>query len=957
LDSFTQHIGRKADNGHPISGGFRDAARKFITSAITAAGLTKYEISPAEASLDGDGSPNLHQHYAVGDLHSPMELKDPLPKGQVRTGIDIDYYADDINGILDIPIPTVFYTFAPIFVAGKDGDSTYTIQNNSVRYDVSGGSSWTHRVWNWCSPGEFIEVDARRSSVLDYALDFCGVRRVLYYKVHHARPWSGCPNRAVVWLVPQYSHYRFRWIPNEINARRLERVEYASKVRKGWNINCYIDDDSTKMVSIGREGDDVSLSMKKADHDILLGLGSSMSVTSRMLGMGYEDQRELALFGQYYTGKTSERDEIALVGRPQAPPVHWPAAMLADVPETSYRAYSSPLITDVNTVPMAKRWEATSVSIDERITLVANDRTPGARVQGYAAEFVDLILAGARDGEPYSLEDTAVMLDKPSQTLRVKQIWETVDCPVRQLIECFIKNEPGNKPARIISSFPDMRYLLKFSSYSLKFRDEVLHAEHNSHWFCPGKTPIAIAQLVQDFATVTGKPVGIDFSNLDGSVSAWIQRHISNAVLLKYFNGSPELAAYLRMLISCPARSKLFGFSYLAGCGVRSGSPITCDGNTEIAGFVQYSAIRMTRPELTPKECFELLGPEFGDDGLADAQYKAAINKVAVDLGLKVKLEEYRPDEGLVFLARVFPDPVNTLTSFQDPLRTWQKLPLTSRDPNIPIADAAVDRVTGYLVTDKLSPLTGAYCHAMYRLYLDKCGSMEKRTARKSYFKEKPYWIHGDSFWPQSVEDEDLMRQCTSARTGLSVELIQELEQHLSTLKDPWAVPTVDREQESLLKNTLDADGLPVTGAVDHRIVHNESIILRAAGKHAKYSGVVDVTGVEGNRPPGNSLAHGAQRPGSVPGFSRSYVQQDAARDCQPPNEAEGGRLSQGRGGFTRGGGRGGGRSGTSQRNICRDVGGGGVGGSSDQPNSARRPPRGRCNQSGRAGSSRGIHS
>jgi len=673
--------------------------------------------------------------------------------------------------------------------------------------------------------------------------------------------------------------------------------------------------------------------------------------------MGYEDQKELALFGQYYTGKTGERDEIALVGRPQAPPVHWPAAMLADVPETSYRAYSSPLITDVNTVPMTKRWEATSVSIDERITFVANDRTPGSRVQGYAVEFVDLVLGGARDGEPYSLEDTATMLDKPSQTLRVKQIWETVDTPVRQLIECFIKNEPGNKPARIISAFPDMRYLLKFSSFSLKFRDEVLHAEHNKHWFCPGKTPVAIAQLVQEFATVTGRPVGIDFSNLDGSVSAWIQRHISNAILLKYFSGNPELAAYLRMLISCPARSKLFGFGYLAGCGVRSGSPITCDGNTEIAGFVQYSAIRMTRPDLTPKECFQLMGPEFGDDGLADDQYKAGINKVANDLGLKVKLEEFRPEEGLVFLARVFPDPVNTLTSFQDPLRTWQKLHLTSRDPNIPIADAAVDRVTGYLVTDKLSPLTGAYCHAIYRMYLEKCGSYEKRSTRKSYYKEKPYWIHGDSYWPQSVEDEELMRQCTSVRTGLSVELIREMEQHLDTLQDPWSVPTADREQESLLKNTLDADGLPVPGAVDHRIVHHESIVLRAAGKHAKHVGVADVPCVEGDRPPRNSLAHGAQRSGSVPGFSRRDVQQNAPCDRQPPDEAESRGLSQRGGSFPGRGGRGGGRGGTTQRIAGRDGDGGGVGGPSNQHNPTRRPPRGRCNQSSRAGSSRGIHS
>jgi len=424
-------------------------------------------------------------------------------------------------------------------------------------------------------------------------------------------------------------------------------------------------------------------------------------------------------------------------------------------------------------------------------------------------------------GVPYSIEETVPMLSKPSQALMISNIWETADVPHRQLIESFVKNEPCSKDTRIISSFPDMRYLLHFSKYTLKLRDEVLHAEHNSHWFMPGKTPVEIADAVCNYASNTDEVLEIDYSNLDGTVSAWCQRNIMNAVYKRYFikDFHDELDGYLSNLISCPARSKRFGFRYDAGPGVKSGSPTTCDANTILNGYVQFYAVcRYYGSSLSRELRFLQIGLAFGDDSLFSARYKKGVNQGAAHLGLKVKLESYKPEEGVVFLARVYPDPTSTATTFQDPLRTLRKLHITTRNPSIPLADAAYDRMAGYLITDPHTPLVSNYCRAMQRIYGPQVLDHEKRLARKSKDVEKPYWYSAESnSWPQAKADIPLMLQCMSARTGIPEEEIRSMSDVLDDLQNPCDTPTFNRDFESYpWKGTVYPDG-SIGESVDHR--------------------------------------------------------------------------------------------------------------------------------------------
>jgi hypothetical protein len=159
----------------------------------------------------------------------------------------------------------------------------------------------------------------------------------------------------------------------------------------------------------------------------------------------------------------------------------------------------------------------------------------------------------------------------------------------------------------------------------------------------------------------------------------------------------------------------------------------------------------------------KMLGPKFGDDGITRRELGSTINWVCDQLGLSVKIVPYVPGEGLTFLARVYPDPWSTTTSFQDPLRTFRKLHLTARDPNVPLATAATDRLEGYLATDRLTPIISDFCHRIIHLYDAEVAADTKRFTRKGQDKEKPYWLTVDSddcgkgAWPQDENDIPLM--------------------------------------------------------------------------------------------------------------------------------------------------------------------------------------------------------
>jgi len=766
---------------------------RAIQLSALASGREIHEINPSNRS-----SPTTmdHPHYAVNDLNRDFALDD-IPPNSVVVCVDTDYYVEDWTKVFGAGVPVLLYSFSPTQVAGRDGEARFLIRDDTVEYQVPGGGRWVHKVWNWADFGEFVEHDLswRQTGWTGRFLMLFGLRKVVFHKICHARPFPECPHRLVVWAVPQHTVWRLPF-HSEIAARRIRRMRFADPNRPGWNSIVYVGPDKTT-ISFGRENSDAQVTMDKPIHDVLMGLASDQSVSARAIATKAVTTDEIPLLMQYYKGTQLALHQPDTVACPAKVEVHWPSAMYADKPETSARQISPPLVSDQNMVPFIKRWEAVSASIDERVTFATNLTVPkDTRIHKFAVEFLKLVAPDAGSGSPYSLEETRELLNKPSQQLLVKRVWDEMDTDHKAAISSFIKNEATNKPARIISAFRDFKHLLRFSSYTLKFRDEVLHAPHNAHWFCPGLEPPALAHKVCLYASSVARVAEGDFTNMDGTVSPWLQRNVTNATYHRYF--MPEFQKPLQemtgALISAPARTKRFGFRYEAGPGVKSGSPTTCDANTVLTAFTQYAAIRLTDPELTEEEAFGNIGLCFGDDSLFDDRYTRKWNMVVKFLGMKLKVEAHQPDLGVCFLSRVFPRPCDTYTSFQDPLRTFRKLHLTFREPSVPLADAALDRTDGYLATDAHTPVIAAYCHAIQRVYQEEASPVIKRLSRRATGRDKPYWYSSTGAWPQNAADRTIMLECMSARTGIEVEQLTEMERVLATAKSVCEFPTVNRD-------------------------------------------------------------------------------------------------------------------------------------------------------------------
>jgi hypothetical protein len=816
---------RLSDNGHPQSGAVRDAARKTIQSFISANGLTICEISPS-----GYHTPErkFTEYYAPADLEHELRRDQPQ-ETDVIVGIDIDYYIKDMSYVFDYKLPCLFHTFQPLRVSGRDGDSHFTIRDNVVEYNVGGGSQWNHQNWDWCVAGEYVETTIKGKTIKEYIkrllLRCIGIKEVIYTKIHHSRPWENCPDRVFVWTVPQYSVWKISFFPDNIHARSLKRIDYQDSTRKGWNIIRHVAKDGEEYVNFGRAGEHLSVTIEKDDYDFLMAMGTQQSVSTRMYSIGMKDPKNMSLICQYFTGKIPDVPNPDCMVRACVPKVHWPSTSDADMPEVSARAYSAPITTDENKMPMIKRWETMSLSIDRRVTFYKNNKIPGEQIRMYAIEFVKLIIPEPHNGIPYSYEETTSELNKPSQVIALKQIWETVDAEPKKVIEAFCKNEPTNKTPRIISAYPDIRFLLKFSRFTLKYRDAVLHSEHNSHWFCPGKTPAEIANLICLQAATTSGLAETDFENLDGSTSMWIQKEIYVAAMLRYFNIQfhEEIKQYASYLLSIPAYAKRFNFKYEPGYGVKSGSPPTCDQNTHTSAFVEYAVLRKKFPFMTPEECFHLLLAKFGDDGITHAGTNKEYNKICDNMGLKIKYETCMPSTGVTFLARVYVDPLTTNSSIQDPLRTWRKLHLTTRDPNIPLQTAALDRLDGYLVTDGLTPVTSHYCEMIKKNYAEEVEKDLNRETRVSKDREKSYWLTNGGAWPQHKKDIPLMLNVIAARTGFDVPTLLQFCSQMENCNNPWEFQPLNRDEEpNPYKDTLDDEGVPSEPMDDHQKEQDE---------------------------------------------------------------------------------------------------------------------------------------
>jgi hypothetical protein len=101
---------------------------------------------------------------------------------------------------------------------------------------------------------------------------------------------------------------------------------------------------------------------------------------------------------------------------------------------------------------------------------------------------------------------------------------------------------------------------------------------------------------------------------------------------------------------------------------------------------------------------------KYGDDTVDcnNNDFVARFIAAATDLGLKLEVQTVPKGEPLPYLGRYFVDPLTSVDSFQDPMRTISKLHL-SANRSVEPSQAAANKAHGYYTTDAKTPIIGTW--------------------------------------------------------------------------------------------------------------------------------------------------------------------------------------------------------------------------------------------------------
>nr|UVF62148.1 MAG: RNA-dependent RNA polymerase [Bat faecal associated nodavirus 3] len=711
-------------HSHPRAAACRSAANEWMINVIRTAGFEPYHVS--KSRTDDIGSRHF---YFAKDLMMQYQ-NDRLTKDHVITMTDVDYYVD-MPSYLKHGNNILMYTFVPQTSSGTAEDIAWRSVGNKVEYTVSGGSTYSHELWDYT--GDIVTAINDDGDLLVYNVE----QRVVPGDEQH---------RIVLFSlgakVTNGLNLFWRWIDS--NIMHIPPVYYGMEgvniKRKSLSNFCF---DAIKgTVSITQPGTFSDVEIPSRLYDSIVQRFKNKTAPpvvadiERMLSAASIPDPQIAapiIFNQIgpdLSPNIVSTKTLCTTFKPVGP-------LVCEDPDEVGQAITSPLVSEP-AMFAAKGYNADLACITGRVNKPRNDKVPPREYNRYATEFVTKCVPKPNVGTPLMAEEVRELQSKPMQRSRYDQFVNTFSSYLKNNLSCFIKTEPyanANAPRNITTNSVHVTVLL--SAYTLVFKTTNLK---KLHWYAPGLKP---AEIVERLATVTARgAMASDYSRFDGSISRWMQERIVCATYMRWCEDKhrPHLKQLLDSVFTRKATTTS-GLRFDPGYGTRSGSPTTTDGNTMMNAFVQYATFR--RMGMSCTEAWDSLGIYCGDDGLTKIvpDLQNQLNITCTDLGLQVEIVTHPPEGPFQFCGRYFIHPATTVNSFQDPIRTLAKLHL-SGNRQVSREQAAYNKATGYLVTDQHTPLIGDWAQRVVDLTGIK--TTLGLTAEEQFKLENQSWPYAD---------------------------------------------------------------------------------------------------------------------------------------------------------------------------------------------------------------------
>lgn len=732
-------VSNPQNHSHPIAAADRNRAGNFADRFSAKVGLDSYFIQQSRSDERAHRSGNRVFYWTKDMNVQPKPFR--LPSNPLMVLVDVDQYIDMPEFLVSNYHPTLIYTFQPSAVSRISSNYNFTfVDENTVKYRVTGGGGFTHQVWNYSTDHIYA---CKKFCGIPYSAAAYGVDRRYSSEDHElilltpVAKWTGI-SAILAW--------------NWLYGRGLERLVVNDR---GFN-RLYVSSLEDLVVSTGRIGgyacanvsadidDTISSIARTGKHDISL---------PTVLGFVEGDKVAAAALLEYHLDKNIGTKVSTVcpveqaVRRYQFNPYHF-----ENDAKPSLVAFMNPLVNGAFAPDMTRGNE--EQMIKGRIDSVKSTNIQvGTYLSKIMLEFAELIIPDnlKHTFDPVDYNTVLTKQNRPTQR-RILHDTEAMD-PLR-VIKSFAKKEAyaNVKDPRIISTINGVdkrEYSMYMYAMSLLFKEK--------KWYAFSKVPWEIARRVADVCSGASMVANTDYSRFDGHGSN-VMRELEQIVMMRAFRIQyhEQLLQLHRSQFGLKAVAT-YGTWYETGFSRASGSPETSLFNTVVNAFIAYLALRSTKVQgvyLDPVEAYARLGIYGGDDGLtADIEppiYRRAAASVGQDLTIEPVLSG---ESGVKFLARIYSPNVwyGDINSCCDIPRTLAKLHVTVRlAVNVSPAEKLVEKARCLALSDLNTPVVGDFAAAVMRVHIVPIEPNEKTIQMRTWlsrFDAESQYPNDDPAW------------------------------------------------------------------------------------------------------------------------------------------------------------------------------------------------------------------
>jgi len=736
--------GMPRNHTHPAAAHQRDELSRLMTKFCFENYFRRYDISMSRREVRA-GVAGQRNYFGVADLGVGC-CNDEVTEWDLVTFCDVDYYLSEDEFVEYVyGKPFLMNTFCPNALTGTVPDGRYWyVDNRTVLTVLLGGARYYHKTYNFENPYLVLE---RFCSFCVYNVDRCRISDTRYVVLCTPLSWVFDPTHLIRRCLG-VSQWRLSAETATVNGQVMHKRFFCSRG--------YMRSIMTMGDTCSVELPEVTFSAIKAQFDAAK--HNNISDVEKFLRLQNFSPVQAAISAPLLFRCLKQVQVKSTLSVGIAAPgfqVVVEGGLSTDNDGKQNNVSVSPPIVAVGGPSPVDSHTNDLACVAMRVVEPHNVVVPGVEYQRFAEEFVSFVVPSRllHRGIPITADMVIELQDKPLQRLRsdLQRWWRTTGMTVK----AFQKKETYAKVAapRNISTVTPA-HTVGLSRYTYPFKYGVLR---DVEWYFPCLTPREIVTRVRQFVAQYKVVDCTDYSSFDGTNSRWLRENVERQCYLRYYPKEyhRELISYFDDELDCRAVTG-FGVRYSPDGSRLSGSPLTTDGNTILNAFASYCGYRLLG--VSPKQSFSQIGPKYGDDSIERSDCN--LDDVCVAIGFSIKHHVVRAGSSLPFLGRIFVDPWVSDNTVQDPMRTLIKIHQSFPGGVTSDVQAAINRCSGYLVTDANTPLIGDYCRAVIRVF---GGEYKFGADREMDFRV----LNGA--WPHEPGNEDLALRVVADSCGLSV--------------------------------------------------------------------------------------------------------------------------------------------------------------------------------------------